>query len=394
MASICLVMIVKNESHIIADTLRCLKEKVRFQHWVICDTGSFDGTQQIIRDTLKDTPGELHEVPWVDFGTNRTQVVNLAWGKTDYAMMFDADDTIEGVIDFPQPMTADIYNLMFRMGGIEFHRSSIFNNRRAWKYVGVLHEYLESADGLPVRHESVTGNYRCVARTEGARSKDPRRFRKDARILEDAFFAASAGKDPIHTRYAFYCANSWKDCGMNEDAIRWYKRTLEVNGWSQEKYIACLRIYELYSKAGTPELGLYALVESVQFDRDRAECLYLLINHYVVKGINDVAFKYYELLNPDFDNVDRSSKLFVQPDTHTFLLPYTMIILSDRVGRREIGLKMYGIILRHRYKPNPWYLPHLFGNAKFFPGIEGYSEDLHKYARENGYSWDGVLSVS
>jgi glycosyltransferase involved in cell wall biosynthesis len=56
-------MIVKNESHIIAETLRCLKEKIRFQYWVICDTGSTDGTQQIIQETLKDIPGELHEVP-------------------------------------------------------------------------------------------------------------------------------------------------------------------------------------------------------------------------------------------------------------------------------------------------------------------------------------------
>lgn len=389
--SICLVMIVKNESHIIAETLRRLKEKVRFQYWVICDTGSTDGTQEIVRDTLKDTPGELHEAPWVDFGTNRTQAVNLARGKTDYAMMFDADDTIEGVIDFPESMTADIYNLMFRMGDIEFHRSSVFNNRRAWKYVGVLHEYLESADDDSVLRENIVGNYRCVARTEGARSRDPERFRKDAEVLAAAF--ESTG-DSIRSRYAFYCANSWKDAGMNDEAIRWYKRTLELDGWSQEKYISCLRIYELYAKLGTPELGLYALVESTRFDRDRAECLYNLINHYLLKGMNVVAFKFYELLNPDFDSVDRSTKLFVRPEVHTFLLPYTMIILSDRVNRRDVGLQMYGIILRHRYKPNPWYLPHLFGNTKFFAGIERYASDLHEYARENGYSWDGVLNVA
>jgi len=379
-------MIVKNESHIIADTLRCLKEKVRFHYWVICDTGSTDGTEEIICHILNDIPGELHKVPWVDFGTNRTQVVTLARGKTDYAFMFDADDTIEGTIEFPQEMTADVYDLTFRIGCIEFHRSSIFNNRRAWKYVGVLHEYLESADGLPARHESIVGNYRCVARTEGARSKDPERFRKDAETLEAAFEATS------EPRYAFYCANSWKDCGNCEKAIFWYKRTLELEGWSQEKYVACLRIYEMYAKLGTPELGLYALVESTRFDRDRAECLYGLINHYLLKDMPDVAFKYYELLNPEYDSVDRSTKLFVQPDVHTFLLPYTMIIVADRVGRRDIGLKMYGVILRHRHRPDPWYLPHLFGNAKFFPGVD--MDDLREYARENGYSWDGVLNVA
>jgi len=388
---LCLVMIVKNESHIIAETLRCLKEKVRFQYWVICDTGSTDGTQHIIRDTLHDIPGELHEVPWVDFGTNRTQAARMARGKADYSLMFDADDTIEGVIEFPDSMTADIYNLTFRIGCIEFHRSSIFRNTREWTYMGVLHEYLESADGLPVCDESIVGNYRCVARSEGARSKDPERFRKDAETLAAAFEATA---DPIRNRYAFYCANSWKDCGNCEKAIFWYRRTLDLNGWSQEKYIACLRIYEMYAKLGTPELGLYALVESTRFDCDRAECLYNLINYYLLRGMSAVAFKYYELLNPEYDSVDRSTKLFVQPDIHTFLLPYTMIIVADRVRRQDVGLKMYGVILRHRHRPNPWYLPHLFGNAKFFPGVERYAAELQEYARENGYSWDGVISVA
>ena len=303
--------------------------------------------------------------------------------------MFDADDTIEGVIEFPDSMTADIYNLTFRIGCIEFHRSSIFRNTREWKYMGVLHEYLESADGLPVLHESIVGNYRCVARSEGARSKDPERFRKDAETLAAAF---EDTKDPIRNRYAFYCANSWKDCGNCEKAIFWYRRTLELDGWSQEKYVACLRIYELYEKLGTPELGLYALVESTRFDRDRAECLYNLINYYLLRGMSEVAFKYYELLNPEYDSVDRSTKLFVQPDIHTFLLPYTMIIVADRMKRHDVGLKMYGVILRHRHRPNPWYLPHLFGNAKFFPGVD--TDDLREYARENGYSWDGVISVA
>lgn len=357
-------MIVKNESHIIGETLRCLMDKAPFQHWVICDTGSTDGTQDIIRETLKHIPGELHEVPWVDFGTNRTQVVDLAYGKTDYALMFDADDTIEGDrIPFPADMTSDIYNLIFRMNDIEFHRSSVFSNRKKWKYAGVLHEYLESLDG--VRSQSViTGSYRCVARTVGARSKDPDRFRKDALTLAAAF---EATRDPIRNRYAFYCANSFKDAQMPEDAIRWYKVVLTLEGWTQEKYIACLRIYQLYMKLGTPELGLYALVESFAYDRDRLECADDLINHYILKGMNDVAFKYYELTNPEYDSVDRSTKLFVQADVYTFQFPYKMIILSDRMKRHDIGIKMYEIVFRNKTVPNSQFLiKHFISNAQFF----------------------------
>ena len=62
--TICLNMIVKNEAHVIR---RCL-DSVRpiVDSWVIVDTGSSDGTQEIVRNWFADIPGELHERPWRD----------------------------------------------------------------------------------------------------------------------------------------------------------------------------------------------------------------------------------------------------------------------------------------------------------------------------------------
>ena len=50
--TICLNMIVKNESHIIKNTLEMLCNKIKFDYWVICDTGSTDGTQDIINNFI------------------------------------------------------------------------------------------------------------------------------------------------------------------------------------------------------------------------------------------------------------------------------------------------------------------------------------------------------
>ena len=90
---ICLSMIVKNEASVIR---RCL-ESVRplIDYWIIVDTGSVDGTQDIIREFFQDIPGELHERPWVDFAHNRSEALALARNHGDYSLIIDADDVLE-----------------------------------------------------------------------------------------------------------------------------------------------------------------------------------------------------------------------------------------------------------------------------------------------------------
>ena len=62
MATICLNMIVKDEAHVIR---RCL-DSVRplIDTWCILDTGSSDGSQELIRQHLRDLPGQLRQSAW------------------------------------------------------------------------------------------------------------------------------------------------------------------------------------------------------------------------------------------------------------------------------------------------------------------------------------------
>ncbi|MBV9108132.1 MAG: glycosyl transferase family 2, partial [Gemmatimonadetes bacterium] len=62
-------MIVRNEAHVIRRALESARPLV--DAWVICDTGSTDGTPEVIAEVMAGIPGELHHVPWVDFGHNR-----------------------------------------------------------------------------------------------------------------------------------------------------------------------------------------------------------------------------------------------------------------------------------------------------------------------------------
>src|SRR6202000_1843866 len=106
--AIVLNMIVKNEATVIRRCLDSLRQII--DHWVIVDTGSTDGTQDIIRAHLHDLPGELPERPWRDFAQNRSEALELARGKADYTFIIDADDTLEFVADVNLPeLTADFY---------------------------------------------------------------------------------------------------------------------------------------------------------------------------------------------------------------------------------------------------------------------------------------------
>lgn len=108
--TICLNMIVKNESHVIRRCLDSVKNLI--DYWVIVDTGSTDGTQEIIRDHLKEVPGQLFERPWKDFGYNRTEALELAKDQGDYLLFMDADDWLEFDSDFElPPLTEDIYSV-------------------------------------------------------------------------------------------------------------------------------------------------------------------------------------------------------------------------------------------------------------------------------------------
>ena len=109
--TICLNMIVKNESHIIIKTLNNLCSYINFSYWVICDTGSSDNTKELIIDFFKEKniKGELVEHKWTDFGYNRSIALTAAYNKSDYVFIFDADDEIVGDLKLPPIYDCDKY---------------------------------------------------------------------------------------------------------------------------------------------------------------------------------------------------------------------------------------------------------------------------------------------
>jgi len=372
--SICLNMIVKDESLIIIKTLTNLCSKINFDYWVICDTGSSDNTKELIQEFFdnRQIKGELIVNKWYDFGSNRTLALENAYNKTDYLLIFDADDEIVGDFNFPENIFEyDSYYLKFG-SDTKYTRTQIINNRKKYRYVGILHEYIECLEKNTTNTSTILqGEYYINSGKFGNRSNDPNKYSKDALLLEKAYEVALKNEDDIYSRYSFYCANSYRDAGDGDNAIKWYKNTLTLNNWAQEKYISCLRLSELYNNQNRTEQKIYYLIESQKYDDTRVECMYRLIQYYCIHNQNEIAYAFYTLIQKYYENAYMNDtfekKLFVIHSDYSFYLPYYMIIVCERLKKYELGLKMFDIIFtKQNVELDNFWIKNLVYNLQFY----------------------------
>jgi glycosyltransferase involved in cell wall biosynthesis len=277
-------MIVKNESKVILRCLASLKDLI--DHWVIVDTGSSDGTQEIIRDFLKDVPGQLIERPWVDFGQNRTEALQLARGKGDYLLTIDADEILMREPDFSLPMlTADSYLLELESGPLSYYKCQLARNALDWRYKGVLHEYIFCP---AAQSQAVLPGLKIIRYLDGARSSDPQKFQKDALELEQALLT-----EPDNERHVFYLAQSYRDAGYLNRAIENYEKRISMGGWHEECWYSMYQIAVLKHQRGDawPEVQ-HAYLSGYQFRSNRAEPLHKLVSYYSAQGQFQLAYLY------------------------------------------------------------------------------------------------------
>jgi glycosyltransferase involved in cell wall biosynthesis len=272
--AICLNMIVRNEAHIVREVLDAVAPYIT--SWVIVDTGSEDGTQDVIRAHMAGLgiPGELHERPWHNFGHNRSEALTLAQGHGEYIWVMDADDTVVGTPDF-SGLTADAYLMRIRSATHwTFWRHQVFRDGMRFHYVGVIHEYAHCED--PGVEDRLEGEYYIESRRLGGRNLDPQKNARDRDLL-----LAEVERNPDDARSVLHLAQTYSDLGDFVNARKWAARRAEMGGWDEEVYYSICLLAESMLELGEPWPQVQdVFLRAWEFRPTRAEALYTIACRY------------------------------------------------------------------------------------------------------------------
>ena len=362
---VCLNMIVRDEAAVIE---RCLASVHPFiDTWVIVDTGSVDDTPARIQRALVSIAGELHHRPWKNFGHNRTEALNLARNRLNriqqaddtggYFLFMDADETLGTAPDFRFPaLTEGAYSLETRFSELRYDRVSLVSTRLPWRWEGVLHEYLEAGQSIP--QPRLDGLWLEVS-TEGARSRDPLKFQKDAAVLEEAL-----RHEPHNARYVFYLAQSWRDCGQYALARTQYERRATMGGWDEEVWYALYQVARLSELLGDgKEMVVAHYLRAYSNRPTRAEPLVMLARY--LRGQNDwnVAYLVAQSALPIPISSDR---LFVDYPLYAWARHDELALAAFYTGRTDQAETLWQELLQNPHLPAEE-RPRIVQNLGFIP---------------------------
>jgi glycosyltransferase involved in cell wall biosynthesis len=156
--TLCLNMIVKNESRVIERMLSSVADMV--DTYCICDTGSTDNTKELITAFFeaRGISGKIVEEPFRDFGYNRSFAMKACEGmpNADYLLLMDADMILER----NEKMTPDEIKMLLKddvyyifQGSPQFFYKNVrvVKNNKGCTYWGVTHEYCKTPEGSEAR---------------------------------------------------------------------------------------------------------------------------------------------------------------------------------------------------------------------------------------------------
>ena len=329
--TICLNMIVKNESKIITRLFDSVISSSIIDSYCICDTGSTDGTIDIIEEyfKLKGIPGEVVVEPFQDFGYNRTFALEQCKNRplADYLLLMDADMILTygenfDANTFKSKLTSNHAHYLLQGHGEFFYRNvRLVKNNHGIKYWGVTHEYVDVPPGTTYGTFEMDTIFIYDVGDGGCKTD---KFLRDVRLLTKAL-----EQTPNNDRYTFYLANSYRDSGQKEKAIEAYKKRTTLGGWIEEIWYSYFSIGRAYKDLGDMERATYYWMEAFNAYPNRIENLYEIVHHYRNQGRNELAYMFYRIADKKRGDLKNTHDfLFLERDIYNFKLDYELSIIG------------------------------------------------------------------
>jgi tetratricopeptide (TPR) repeat protein len=336
--TLCLNMIVKNESKIITRLLDSVLSII--DCYCICDTGSTDNTIQIITDYFKskNIPGKVVEEPFKNFCHNRNFALKSCIKMSDYVILLDADMILE-VKNFNKEFlkSADSFYILQGNDSFYYQNMRIVKNNGLYSYCGVTHEYINTpSNNSLLLFEKCDLFIRDIG--DGGAKHD--KFERDIKLLLDGL-----KEEPNNERYHFYLANSYHDSGKFDEAITTYKKRIELKGWREEVWYSYYRIGLCYKNKGKMDDAIHYWMEGYEFYPDRLEGLYEIIKYYRLNSKVKLGYMFYKEARKMLDlNNKLDNYLFLHSDVYTSKIYYEFTVFAAYVGINNINYEVVKVL--------------------------------------------------
>ena len=328
--TICLNMIVKNESKIITRLFDSVLSII--DCYCICDTGSTDNTKEIITNyfNTKNITGKIIDRPFKNFGYNRTEALKAARGMATYILLLDADMKLIIKPDFDKnQLSVPVYSIQQGHPAFKYYNTRLVSGSLDIKCVGPTHEYYDLPKGTPqARLESLFIN------DIGDGGCKDNKFSRDIRLLKEGLES-----EPNNGRYHFYLANSYYNTNQIDEAIKSYKKRIKINDWVEECWYSYYRLGLCYQKKGKHAEALSAWLDGYDFYPKRAENIYEIVKHYRLAVKNKLAYHFYKLGKSI--PLPNSNVLFLHCDVYDYLFDYELSIFAYYLQPRPNILSNY-----------------------------------------------------
>lgn len=332
-SKIILLLMVKNESSIIK---RCLSYAINYIDAIsILDTGSTDNTIEICKDFLdkSEKPYDINIEMWQNFGYNRTISFQkcqefckkLEWDpNTTYALLLDADMCLCPTSAFKDfNLTSNGYSIIQKNPIIDYYNVRLLKLSYNWKCIGATHEYWDGSEA-----DKINPNIIYIDdKNDGGCKHD--KFERDIKLLQQEL-----KENPDNARTHFYLAQSYKDIGKLYDAIKHYKKRIEIGGWYEEVWYSYYMISKCYMRLNNPSKMELWGVRAYEYYPKRAENLYMLCNYFRSVSQHFKSYHYYKLGKSI--SYPSNDCLFIEKNVYHDLFDFENTILSFYINPKSL----------------------------------------------------------